>query len=125
MGWSFARLSRELARTGRDIPSLGLSRIESGDRRVDVDDLTALAITFEVSPISLLMPPSDDPDEYTRISGTDKFPVSVTNKRVWSWLNGSYPLNGSVLAFFNHALPAWERNDLEEKIGAARQAVAL
>ena len=41
----YAQLSRKLKEAGRAIPELGLRRIEDGDRRVDVDDLAALAET--------------------------------------------------------------------------------
>ena len=40
---TYAQLSRKLKAAGRAIPELGLRRIEGGDRRVDVDDLMALA----------------------------------------------------------------------------------
>lgn len=53
---SYAQLSRKLKTAGRAIPELGLRRIEDGDRRVDVDDLMALAEALEVWPIALLMP---------------------------------------------------------------------
>lgn len=121
VGWGYARLSRELTRLGRDIPSLGLSRIEAGERRVDCDDLTALAVAFGVSPISLLMPTAsngdEDADALVQLTGTDRIPGS----RAWSWLNGSYPLEGSVLSFFNNALPPWERTAVEGSLGAQRQ----
>jgi len=116
-GYGYARLSRELTKLGRDIPSLGLSRIESGDRRVDVDDLMALALVFGVSPIRLLMPDAPDKDDTVRLTG-----ATTNASRAWSWLNGSYPLGGSVLAFYEHALPAWERDSLEEKLGATRDS---
>ena len=118
MGWSFARLSRELTKAGRDIPALGLSRVEAGQRRIDVDDLTALAVVFDVSPASLLMPPApnDHPDDYVRFTGTDMIPAT----RAWGWLTAGYPLSGSVLSFFNHALPSWERDAVEENLGAKR-----
>ncbi len=116
MGLGFAQLSRELVRVGRDIPPLGLGRIESGERRVDVDELTALAAAFGVSPATLLMPETEDQEATTQLTGTDK----AQAQRIWSWLTGSYPLGGSVLAFFNVALPLWERDAVEEKIGAVR-----
>lgn len=116
MGLGFAQLSRELVRAGRDIPPLGLGRIESGDRRVDVDELTALAAAFGVCPATLLMPKLEDQEAMTQLTGTEK----AQAQRLWSWLTGSYPLGGSVLAFFNVALPLWERDAVEEKIGAVR-----
>lgn len=51
---SVAALSRRLDEIGRPIAVLGLRRIESGVRRVDVDDLAALADAFSV-PIEALM----------------------------------------------------------------------
>ncbi|WP_206154072.1 helix-turn-helix domain-containing protein [Cellulosimicrobium aquatile] len=56
-GLGFAELSRELDRLGRPIPPLGLRRIEEGERRVDVDDLVALAVALWSSPTMLLSPP--------------------------------------------------------------------
>lgn len=55
-GLGFAELSRELEHHGRPIPPLGLRRIEEGERRVDVDDLTALAVVLWTSPATLLSP---------------------------------------------------------------------
>lgn len=50
-------LARRLEAVGRALPVLGLRRIEAGERRVDVDDLMALATVFNVSPVELLAPP--------------------------------------------------------------------
>ena len=116
MGLGFAQLSRELGSAGRDIPPLGIGRIESGERRVDVDELTALAAAFGVCPATLLMPEVEDTGAIVQLTGTEKNQA----QRIWSWLTGSYPLGGSVLAFFNVALPPWERDAVEEKIGAVR-----
>lgn len=52
----YAELSRRVKAAGRSIPELGLRRIEEGRRRVDADDLMALAEALEVWPIALLMP---------------------------------------------------------------------
>src|SRR3954454_23683106 len=41
---------------GRPILASGLGKIESGERRVDVDDLVALAVALDVSPVRLLLP---------------------------------------------------------------------
>jgi hypothetical protein len=53
---TFVELSERLSAAGRPIPVLGLRRIERGERRVDVDDLVALAVVFGVSPERLLRP---------------------------------------------------------------------
>lgn len=58
-GLTVRALSARLAKCGRSIPSSGLTRIELGERRVDVDDLVALAEALEVEPSQLILPPSD------------------------------------------------------------------
>ena len=50
-GLSFAELSRNLEAVGRPLAPLGLRRIEAGERRVDVDDLMALAVVLGVHPL--------------------------------------------------------------------------
>jgi transcriptional regulator with XRE-family HTH domain len=58
----YAELSRLLTDIGRQIPELGLRRIEKGERRVDYDDLLALAYVLKVCPVDLMvsMDASDD-----------------------------------------------------------------
>jgi transcriptional regulator with XRE-family HTH domain len=53
---TFAELSKRLGALGRPIPVLGLRRIELGERRVDVDDLLALADALGIAPVLLLAP---------------------------------------------------------------------
>ncbi len=54
---SLNKLSAALEAAGRPIPPLGLSRLVKGERRVDVDELVALAEVFGVTPGELLAPP--------------------------------------------------------------------
>lgn len=56
---TYVELSQLLAESGRAIPVLGLRRIERGNRRVDVDDLIALATVFGVRPEALWAPPAE------------------------------------------------------------------
>ena len=56
---TYVRLSGLLADHGRPMPVLSLRRIEAGERRVDVDDLAALAAVFSVTPAFLLEPPPE------------------------------------------------------------------
>jgi hypothetical protein len=120
MGLGFAQLSRELGNAGRDIPPLGLGRIESGERRVDVDELTALAAAFGICPATLLMPEAEDAEAIVQLTGAGKWQA----QKVWSWLTGSYPLEGSVLSFFNVALPRWERDAVEEVLAGVPRSTA-
>lgn len=57
--WSYREVEERLARAGRVIPALGLSAIDTGERRVDVDDLAALAAVFDLGVEELLHPPAD------------------------------------------------------------------
>ncbi len=56
-GLSQRRLAAELGAIGRPIPALGLARILKAERRVDVDEMAALAAVLSVSPDDLLSPP--------------------------------------------------------------------
>jgi transcriptional regulator with XRE-family HTH domain len=55
-GLSYNRLSAALEAVGRAIPPLGISRVMKGERRVDVDELVALAEVLGVTPDVLLSP---------------------------------------------------------------------
>lgn len=56
----YTELSDRLAALGRPIPVLGLRRIERGERRVDVDELAALALALAVPPLLLVLPTEDE-----------------------------------------------------------------
>lgn len=47
--------------TGRAMSPSALSKVENGDRRVDVDDLTVFAYILRTTPATLLTPPEDGP----------------------------------------------------------------
>ena len=55
--WSYRDVEERLARAGRAIPTLAQSAIDTGQRHVDVDDLVALAVVFDVDVGDLLRPP--------------------------------------------------------------------
>jgi transcriptional regulator with XRE-family HTH domain len=83
--FGYADLSRKLAQYGREIPPLGLRRIESGERRVDVDDLAALAVALNVSPLALLLPMED-----SRVLAADE--DAHPSEEIWRWGRGFSPL---------------------------------
>ena len=58
-GLSLNRLSALLEEAGRPVPPLGLSRMVKAERRVDVDELAALAAVLGVTPDVLLAPPGE------------------------------------------------------------------
>jgi transcriptional regulator with XRE-family HTH domain len=54
-GLTLAQVETELRAIGRPIPLTALSKIENGLRRVDTDDLVALAAVFDVTPTAILL----------------------------------------------------------------------
>lgn len=86
---SYETLSKKLTALGRPIPVLGLSRIESNARRVDADDLVALAVALGVSPVRLLLPAED----------VGEVPLTPTERAswaaAWAWATGERPLPAS------------------------------
>jgi transcriptional regulator with XRE-family HTH domain len=97
-GWTYKELSDRLAAAGRPVPPLGLRRIESADRRIDADDLVALAVVLGVNPSAILLPPHGH--GHIEVTGAG----SVPTDRAWAWADGHGPLaddeDGVALADF-------------------------
>jgi 8-oxo-dGTP pyrophosphatase MutT (NUDIX family) len=85
---SYRELSDRLRELGRPIPTLGLSRIEKGTRRVDADDLVALAIALRVNPAALLLPRTGGMEEQIELTPN----VRRSMLRAWRWMDGAGPL---------------------------------
>lgn len=93
-GMTLRDLSARLEELGRPLSHATISEIERGARRVDVDDLTTLAVALGVSPAALLMPPATDPiDDMIELSGI-KLEHAGT---VWNWLTAQDPLDASFV----------------------------
>lgn len=86
LGLTLQQLSDRLAERGRSIAPLGLRRIESQDRRIDADDLVALAVVLGVNPSALLLPPTVEGDAEVTGAGA----VAATD--AWRWADGRAPL---------------------------------
>ena len=65
IGMDLRTMSDALGAAGRKLSPSGISKLENGDRRVDVDDLTVIAYLLRTSPAALLTPP----DEQTTLTG--------------------------------------------------------
>src|ERR1700736_1212444 len=65
-------LSKRLGEVGRPLGHSAVDQIEKGTRRVDVDDLMALALAFNVSPATLLMPKTSRAEEKRSITELHK-----------------------------------------------------
>lgn len=83
---TYVELSERLTALNRRIPVLGLRRIERGERRVDADDLTALAVALGVNVSALLLPPTAEGD--TQLTGVG----TVAARTAWKWADGLRPL---------------------------------
>jgi transcriptional regulator with XRE-family HTH domain len=98
-GISGPDLSAKLDALGRPIPPLGIHRIESGSRRVDVDDLVAIALALNVSPLALLLPTEAAP----LLPSGEQYSA----ERIWDWATGRHPLMATddVVEFIRYSDP--------------------
>jgi transcriptional regulator with XRE-family HTH domain len=113
---SYAELSRQLAQMGREIPPLGLRRIESGERKVDVDDLVALALALGVSPLALLLPR----EASSLVPVGDQHDVD----RIWRWAIGGQALTEeNAFRFMRDSNPLLDWTGVEERL--AKEATVM
>jgi transcriptional regulator with XRE-family HTH domain len=105
-GMSLNELSEQLRALGRPLRENGVSKIELGSRRVDVDDLVALAVALDVSPNRLLLTAhasDDSKDMIDLVAGGDP---TVTTATAWRWACGDEPfedLNRGVVLDLDRA----------------------
>ena len=84
-------LARRLADIGWPIAANGLTKVESGDRRVTVDDVVALAVVLGVSPNQLLFPPIvSRPGTHYGVPVVGN--VTAWDVDIWRWATGESPL---------------------------------
>jgi transcriptional regulator with XRE-family HTH domain len=111
-------LSNKLGEVGRPLGHSAVDQIEKGTRRVDVDDLVALALALDVSPITLLMPDmpgADDPSQDVSATGMD---TKVAAGRFWLWLRGEASLTSiSDFSLIGNAQPMWQQMRWMKEIG--------
>lgn len=87
-GWSIYALAGALERAEKPITPSGLAKLEKQQRQVTVDDLTALAVVFGVSPSALLLQFTDGPDKPVSVTGAGEVPALAA----WEWADGRTPL---------------------------------
>ena len=80
-------LSERMGELGQPVSLNGLSKVENGERRVDVDELIALAIALRVNPSTLLLPDLGDTEQVA-------LTPTLTHEAwaVWQWADGIAPL---------------------------------
>lgn len=104
---NLAALARRVTALGRPMSTLAVQRIEAGARRVDVDDLIALALALDIAPIALLAPAGGSGDETFAVA--DDQPAEPLDQ-IWPWMRGEKtrdPFGGDDQAFARRSLPAW------------------
>ncbi len=87
LGLDLADVSARLAGVGWPIALAQLSKLERGERRVDVDDLTALALVLDATPARLLLAAEADDEPLDLTPAT-----TATRREAWQWLAGEAPL---------------------------------
>ena len=86
-GMTLKGLSVELARRQRPLSHTVLSQMETGGRRVDVDDLVAIAAALDTNPNALLFPATRDPGAEL-LTAAGRFAADD----VWAWADGEQSL---------------------------------
>ena len=81
IGMDLRTMSDGLKAAGRKLSTSGISKLEAGDRRVDVDDLTVIAYLLRTTPAALLTPP----DEQTTLTGV---PEGYEPEEIEMWMQG-------------------------------------
>lgn len=103
---SLQALEARLSEIGRKISLSGLSKIENGDRRVDTDDLMAIAIALDVTPLGLLLP-IDEPGAVVDVTG-----ARGSVGAFWGWAMGDGPhFTRDGRAFMARSFPWWLDQD--------------
>lgn len=94
-GVDLRELSARIKATGRTVSPSALSKIENGDRRVDVDDLTVFAYALETTPAALLAPGEDAP----ALAGVPD--GQFTPEEIERWIQGRVTLTtGDLLRYW-------------------------
>lgn len=125
-GMSLAELSAKLTAVGRPMLPSGLSKLEVGQRRMDVDDLVALSVVLGVNPSRLLLPVDAPDDQDVELTRT----VACPAWRAWQWADGNGPFDDDLEGdgerwedFHNHSRPAALRRAAQHP--AARVTAAI
>ncbi|MCF2526755.1 helix-turn-helix domain-containing protein [Yinghuangia soli] len=80
-GLTTRQLSALLERNGRSVPASGITRMEKAERQVTADELMALAVALNVSPVTLLLPADARGQAQLTGGGT----VDARDAWLWAW----------------------------------------
>ncbi len=123
-GLTLQNVSDRLSTTDRPMSPNAISEIERAARRVDVDDLIALAVALNASPLALLLPPVRMGAYVTTITAAGMSPAAD----VWRWARGEGALRtgpayeslpeGNRPAAADHQLVMHSDPDMQDPAGA-------
>jgi transcriptional regulator with XRE-family HTH domain len=99
---SQAALSRLLKEAGHTIHPSRVKKLETGRARPTVEDLLALALVLDVSPLFLVAPPLG---ERLRIGGEAVGAEAFDAKTMRTWWRGEKPLAGQLPEAFTAQKP--------------------
>jgi transcriptional regulator with XRE-family HTH domain len=115
----YTELSERLKDIDKPITPMGLRRIENGGRRVDTDDLFALAVALGVSPTTLLVPDAYVGDEEVAVTGVTE---GSNAEQLWKWMRIEESIDpdpeAELLDFWMAALPMWKKRQTIKRIKA-------
>jgi transcriptional regulator with XRE-family HTH domain len=116
-GMGYTELSERLKDIGKPITPMGLRRIQNGARRVDTDDLFALAVALGVSPTTLLIPNADDGAEQVAATGVVD---DCDAEQLWKWLHVEESIDPDLerFEFWQAALPSWKKKQMIKYVDA-------
>ncbi len=108
-GLTLRQISERMADIGRPLTHTAVSDVEKMARRVDTDDLVALALVLGVSPLALLMPetPASATGSAVQVEVTGGGPRA--SRDVWDWLRADAPLDPDAdpREFRWRSVPPW------------------
>lgn len=112
-------LADRMGELGRPLLASGVAKIEAGERRVDVDDLTALAVALNVTPARLLLP-DGLADDAVRLTPSSPAP----HWAAWDWATGSRSMDGDGQLDYEAERPTWLRQHEQHPLARAAQHLA-
>lgn len=114
-------LGRLMGEAGHPMTATSLTRLEAGERRIDVDDLMALSIALGVTPITLMTPDVESASDHVEATA---IPDGVTAAELWEWLRADAILAPSgkteqewlSIGALMTMLPAWEKREAQKRM---------
>jgi len=117
-------LSAKLTEIGRPMLPTVISKIERGERRIDVDDLMALSLALRVGLLALLLPTEGDGQAPVELTAE----VTLRATDAWEWAEGDKPHDkaerdeyGDLLRYRLDSRPEWQRDPARSMYNEALQ----